>query len=83
MTDTLFLGSDEIVGLATPAAYVDRVVAGNVAGRTNDDEITVFDSGGTGIETVAAAGMLYERAREQGLGTTIDFAPASDALTGK
>ena len=64
-------------------AELGDVVAGNVAGRTNDDEITVFDSGGTGIETVAAAGMLYERAREQGLGTTIDFAPASDALTGK
>jgi len=64
-------------------AELGDVVAGNAAGRTSDDEITVFDSGGTAIETVAAAGMLYERAREQGLGSTIEFAPASDALTGK
>ncbi|RJX42045.1 ornithine cyclodeaminase family protein [Halonotius aquaticus] len=64
-------------------AELGNIVAGNAAGRTSDDEITVFDSGGTAIETVAAAGMLYERAREQGLGSTIEFAPASDALTGK
>jgi alanine dehydrogenase len=64
-------------------AELGDVVAGNAAARTRHDEITVFDSGGTAIETVAAAGMLYERAREQGLGSTIEFAPASDALTGK
>lgn len=64
-------------------AELGDIVAGNAAGRTSDDEITVFDSGGTAIETVATAGMLYERAREQGLGSTIEFAPASDALTGK
>ena len=63
-------------------AELGDVVADTVAGRTSDDEITVFDSGGTGIETVAAAGLLYERATEQGLGTTIDFAPASEALRG-
>ncbi|ESS08556.1 MAG: ornithine cyclodeaminase [uncultured archaeon A07HN63] len=64
-------------------AELGDIVADNAAGRTSDDEITVFDSGGTAIETVAAAGMLYERAREQGLGSTIEFAPASDALTGR
>ncbi|ELZ07758.1 ornithine cyclodeaminase [Natrinema thermotolerans DSM 11552] len=59
-----------------------EVVAGEAPGRTSDDEITVFDSGGTGIETVAAAYLLYERASERGLGQTIEFAPASEALTG-
>ena len=63
-------------------AELGEVVAGNAVGRETDAEITVFDSGGTGIETVAAAGMLYERATEQGLGSTISFAPASEALTG-
>jgi len=65
------------------AADLGEVVAGGHPGRTNDDEVTVFDSGGTGIETVAAAHMLYERASEAGRGTTIDFAPASEALTGR
>ena len=64
-------------------AELGDVVVGTAPGREDDDAITVFDSGGTGIETVAAAGMLYERARERGVGTTIEFAPASEALTGK
>jgi alanine dehydrogenase len=61
-------------------AELGEVVAGVVEGRTTEEEVTVFDSGGTGIETVAAAFMLYERAREQGLGTTVDFSPASEAF---
>lgn len=64
-------------------ADLGEVVSGNVPGRTSDDEITVFDSGGTGIETAAAAHMLYERALGEGLGSTISFAPASEALTGR
>lgn len=64
-------------------AELGDVVAGSAEGRTSDEEITVFDSGGTGIETVAAAYLLYERAVERGLGTTLDFAPASEALTGE
>jgi len=64
-------------------AELGEVVAGTVAGRTDSEEITVFDSGGTGIETTAAAAMLYEKASEAGLGRTLDFAPASDALTGR
>lgn len=64
-------------------AELGEVVAGTAEGRTSDDEITVFDSGGTAIETVAAAHLLYERARERGLGEEIEFAPASRALTGR
>src|SRR6056297_160801 len=64
-------------------AELGEVVAGNAVGRETTDEITVFDSGGTGIETVSAAGMLYERAKEQQVGSTISFAPASEALTGQ
>ncbi|ELY99487.1 ornithine cyclodeaminase family protein [Natrialba asiatica] len=64
-------------------AELGEVVAGTAPGRRGDDEITVFDSGGTGIETVAAAHMLYERAKAAGAGSTISFAPASEALTGK
>ena len=64
-------------------AELGEIVAGTAVGRETDAEITVFDSGGTGIETVAAAGMLYERATERGLGSTIQFAPASESLTGR
>ncbi|WP_340101314.1 ornithine cyclodeaminase family protein [Salinibaculum salinum] len=61
-------------------AELGEVVAGVADGRTSDEEITLFDSGGTGIETVAAAYMLYEKAQEAGLGTTLPFSPASDAM---
>lgn len=60
-----------------------QVLAGEVSGRTSDEEITIFDSGGTAIETVAAAYMLYEKARERDLGEYIDIAPGSEALTGE
>ena len=64
-------------------AELGEVVAGEAEGRTDDEEITVFDSGGTGIETVAGAYLLYEKAVEEGLGETIEFSPASGALTGE
>jgi alanine dehydrogenase len=63
-------------------AELGEVVAGTAPGRTADDEITVFDSGGTAIETVAAAHLLYEHAVERGLGTPLEIAPASDAMPG-
>ncbi|KYH25313.1 alanine dehydrogenase [Halalkalicoccus paucihalophilus] len=73
---------DGTVGPDHVHGELGEVLVGAVPGRESDEEITVFDSGGTGIETVAAAHMLYERAREAGLGTEIEFAPASDAMDG-
>jgi len=64
-------------------AELGEVVAGAAPGRESPTDVTVFDSGGTAIETVAAASLLYDRAREQGLGTSIEFGPASEALTGR
>ena len=81
-----FLAAVE-AGLVDPeegiAADLGEVVAGDHPGRTSDDEVTVFDSGGTGIETTAAAHMLYKRASEADRGKLIEFAPASEALTGR
>lgn len=63
-------------------AELGEVVAGVAPGREAADELTVFDSGGTGVETVGAAGMLYEKAVEEDLGTMIEFSPASEAMIG-
>jgi alanine dehydrogenase len=63
-------------------AELGEVVAGEKVGRQSPEDITVFDSGGTGIETVAAAKLLYDRAREKGLGESIEFSPASEAFIG-
>lgn len=64
-------------------ADLGEVVAGEAPGREFDDEVTLFDSGGTGVETVGAAHMLYQKAMDKGLGSTISLSPASEALTGQ
>lgn len=50
-----------------------EVLAGRGSGRTSENQVTVFDSGGTGIETVAAAHVAYRRALEADVGTTVSF----------
>lgn len=50
-------------------AELGEVITGNTPGRTNNEQVTVFDSGGTGIETVAATYMVYEKAKAAGCGT--------------
>jgi len=49
------------------------VVTGAAPGRRSDEEITLFKSLGLAIEDLAAARALYEKARETGAGTWIDF----------
>jgi alanine dehydrogenase len=61
-------------------AELGEVLVGDAPGRESPEDITVFDSGGTAIETVAAGKMLYDRAVEAGVGDEIDFAPASEAM---
>jgi len=61
-------------------AELGDVVAGSATGRRSSDAITVFDSGGTGIETVAAGVMLAERAAETDRGHAIPFAAASEGF---
>jgi alanine dehydrogenase len=62
-------------------AELGDIVAGTVLGRT--DQLTVFDSGGTALETLAAAALLFRKAREADRGKQIKFASASEVYTGK
>ena len=64
-------------------AELGEVVAGVAPGRTAADEITLFDSGGTALETVGSAAMLYRRAVARGLGREIGFTSASETYEGK
>jgi ornithine cyclodeaminase/alanine dehydrogenase-like protein (mu-crystallin family) len=54
-------------------AELAEVVAGTKSGRTDRDEITVFDSTGTAVEDVAAAVLCYQRATAEALGLTMHF----------
>jgi alanine dehydrogenase len=50
------------------------VICGRVAGRTNDEEVFVFDSTGTALQDVAVASIAYARAAERGAGIEVAFA---------
>ena len=51
-----------------------QIASGQRPGRTSASEITVFDSTGTALQDVAAAALVYERARAAGLGHALDLA---------
>jgi ornithine cyclodeaminase/alanine dehydrogenase-like protein (mu-crystallin family) len=44
------------------------VVSGEIRGRTDDDQITLFKSLGVAIEDVATAAVIYRKAKEQNVG---------------
>ena len=50
-----------------------RVVSGQVSGRSDPDDITLFESQGIALEDVAAATHIYNRAKQEGIGTTLPF----------
>ncbi len=50
-----------------------EVVRGRLAGRTSDDEVTVFQSLGVGVEDLAAGYHVYQQALAQGRGTEVDL----------
>ena len=54
-------------------AELADVVAGRRPGRTRPDEITIFDSSGTALQDVAAAIVVYEKARAAGRGVEVRF----------
>ena len=50
-----------------------RVVAGRVRGRRRAKDVTLFKSLGLAIEDLAVGALVYERAREEGLGTAVSL----------
>lgn len=54
-------------------AELAEVVVGRKTGRTSDEEITIFDSTGVAHEDAAAALLVYEKARKEGVGTVVQF----------
>lgn len=54
-------------------AELGEVIAGMRPGRTDDKQITLFDTSGIAVQDLAASKMAYERAIEQGLGAVVDL----------
>jgi alanine dehydrogenase len=55
------------------AAELAEVVSGRRPGRTSAGEITLFKSVGFALEDLAAAGLAYNRARAENVGTEIEL----------
>lgn len=54
-----------------------ELVTGKSPARSNDQQITLFKSVGTGTQDIALAAMIYSRALERGLGTRFDGFPVA------
>jgi len=52
-------------------AELGEIIAGKKPGRLSQDEITLFKSNGLAIQDAAAAKLVYDKAREQGVGKEI------------
>jgi len=50
-----------------------EVLSGSRPGRTSLSELTVYKSTGHAAEDAAAAALVYRRAQESGVGTTVDI----------
>ncbi|MEW6059045.1 MAG: ornithine cyclodeaminase family protein [Actinomycetota bacterium] len=67
-------GAHELQGL-DPASVteVGEVLAGAHPGRRSAEEVTVYKSTGHAVEDAAAARLVYDRAREAGVGTIVSL----------
>jgi ornithine cyclodeaminase/alanine dehydrogenase-like protein (mu-crystallin family) len=65
-------GAVELQGLAVDRiTEVGEVLAGTRAGRLSDGEITIYKSTGHAVEDAAAARLVYDRAKAEGAGVTL------------
>jgi ornithine cyclodeaminase/alanine dehydrogenase-like protein (mu-crystallin family) len=71
--DYLFALREGAIGPDHIRAEIGEVLKGDKPGRTSPEEITLFKSLGLGIEDLAAAEYLYGQAREQKVGSWVEF----------
>lgn len=79
-TTALSKSGDAILAIAEGAidevavdVELGDVITGSKAGRSSDSEITLFDSTGIGLEDLAVAHLVVERATELRIGAHIDL----------
>ena len=55
------------------AHELSDVVAGRLPGRVSQEGVTLFESMGVALEDIAAADLVYRKAKEQGIGVELPF----------
>jgi ornithine cyclodeaminase len=71
--DFLIAKKEGAIGDAHLVGEIGEVLIGKVPGRRSREEVTLFKSLGLGIEDVASARHIYEKARKAGLGRFLEF----------
>jgi ornithine cyclodeaminase/alanine dehydrogenase-like protein (mu-crystallin family) len=67
-------GAHELQGLdPNGITEVGEVIAGTKPGRRSRDEITIYKSTGHAVEDAAAARLVYDRAKAEGVGTLLQL----------
>jgi alanine dehydrogenase len=67
-------GAAELQGLdASTLTEVGEVLAGTKPGRTSAHEITIYKSTGHAVEDAAAARLVYDRAKAEGAGVSLEL----------
>ena len=63
-------------GAITPEdikAELGEVIAGTATGRSDDEQVTVFDTSGIAVQDLSASKIAYDCAVEAGLGTVVEL----------
>jgi ornithine cyclodeaminase len=71
--DFLIPRNEGAVSEAHVLGEIGEVILGGVRGRDTENDITLFKSLGLAVEDLAAADLVYRRAREQGRGTEVQL----------
>lgn len=71
--DVLLAVAEGVIGTDHIRAELGEVITGKAPGRTDDREITVFESLGLAVEDLAAAAHAFRKARAAGAGVWVDF----------
>jgi alanine dehydrogenase len=71
--DILLAIKEGMISEATIQSEIGEVLAGAKAGRKNPGDITLYKSVGIAVQDVAAADLVYRKALQQRVGTTVDI----------
>ncbi len=65
--------SKGIIKIDAVYSELGEIIAGKKAGRTSEEEITIFDSTGLAVQDVATGNLVYKKAREEKLGREVEL----------
>lgn len=77
--DFLFPKNEGAIDEGHIVGEIGEILLGEVNGRGSPDEITLFKSLGLAVEDLASAHYVLERARAEGVGTTVELGGRVDA----